>query len=579
LAAVMALGIVSGAGFNLTLPVLKARAAAPSMTLKRFALELSVGETDRIVPQFKNVTGDTPAVTFTSADSTIVTVDAQGNLEAKKVGKTTVTVACATTGDTIELPVGVIAKEHDYRDQIMLSTFWPPNPASMLNDEQWQLMADAGINAVLGAGAGMDGFENQMKMLELCAKYGIGLTVGAGFAWYTDEELEEKFSYFKNVPSAYGYYFIDEPVSANGYVDRYCEMKDLQSNAYLHLNFLPEFYYGDGHYYRGVLNDYAALIEDRGYELDYLLFDMYPFPLGTGAMDSKRYFSNLRAVLEVAQAHGAAPAAYIQTVCQSVGFRRPSAAEIRYEMYASLAFGCKQLSFFTWFTPVGQAEPFEDGIIDPDGTPNEHYYDIKKINHEILAIGTTLAKCDVIDVYMAGAAYGQPTIPEDYFVQATEGAAIVSHFRHSETGRNYLMVVNNNYKVEKEIRLVFDKRITSLSEVSRVDGSLVPLDMARNTLTLTLAAGDAIFMALPEGVDFYEAPSGQPDELTNLAADGVAYASSSHGMEGWFIYNLNDGERATMGIKGTKFSWSSAADNAPYVKVDFGRTMDFNRVD
>ncbi|MBQ5725221.1 MAG: Ig-like domain-containing protein, partial [Clostridia bacterium] len=538
LAAVMALGIVSGAGFNLTLPVLKARAAAPSMTLKRFALELSVGETDRIVPQFKNVTGDTPAVTFTSADSTIVTVDAQGNLEAKKVGKTTVTVACAATGDTIELPVGVIAKEHNYRDQIMISTFWPPNPANMINDEQWKLLADAGVNAILGAGGGMDGLENQTKMLELCAKYGIGLTVGDNFGFCSNEQLEEKFSYYKNVPSAYGYYFIDEPISGNGFVDRYCAMKELQPSAYLHLNFLPEHYYGDGHIYRAVLNDYAALIAERGYQLDYLMFDMYPFPLG-GAMDRKRYFSNLRAVMEVAQAHGAAPAAYIQTVCQSVAFRRPSASEIRYEMYATLAFGFKHLSFFTWFTPVGQAEPFEDGIIDPDGTPNEHYYDIKKINHEILAIGTTLAKCDVIDVYMAGSGkYGQPSLPDDYFVQCSKGAVIVSLFRHSETGRNYLMVVNNDYSKEKEVQLSFDERITSLSEVSRVDGSLVPLTMNGQNLTLNLAAGDAIFMALPEGVDFYKAPSGQPDELTNLAADGMVYASSSVGGDGWFIYNL-----------------------------------------
>ena len=560
---------------------MKTQCEASSMTLKRFALELSVGETDKIIPQFENITGDAPSVTFLSADSDIVEVSADGALTAKKVGKTTVTVACAATGDTARLPVGVIAKEHDYRDQIMLSTFWPPNPESMLNDEQWQLMSDAGINSVLGEGAGMGTPENQVKMLKLCDKYGMGLTVGTGFGFFSNEELPEKLSYYKNVPAAYGYYLIDEPPSANGFVDRYCAIKKSHPSAYVHLNFLPEHYYGDGQIYRGVLNDYAALIADRGCQLDYLMFDMYPFP-DTGDMNKRVYFSNLRAVAEVARTHGAAPAAYIQTVRSPNAFRRPSASELRYQMYASLAFGCKQLSFFTWFTPESQNESFVDGIMTTDGKPNQHYAYIKEINREILAIGKTLAKCDVLSVYFDGAEsplYEQPSIPAGFFVQVAEGRCIVSHLRHTESGRNYLMVVNDNYDEPQEVKLVLDERVTSLSEVSRVDGSLLPLGMNGHTITLSLAAGDAIFMALPEGVDFYEAPAGQPDELTNLAADSVVYASSSRGADGWFIYNLTDGKRVTTGIKGKNYAWASAGDPAPYVKMDFGCAMSFNRVD
>ena len=39
----------------------------------------------------------------------------------------------------------------DFDENIMLSVFWPPTPA-YINDEQYRLMADAGINWVLGAG-------------------------------------------------------------------------------------------------------------------------------------------------------------------------------------------------------------------------------------------------------------------------------------------------------------------------------------------------------------------------------------------------------------------------------------------
>ena len=54
----------------------------------------------------------------------------------------------------------------DFDENIMLSVFWPPTPA-YINDEQYRLMADAGINWVLGAGEEtLATPANQKKMLE-----------------------------------------------------------------------------------------------------------------------------------------------------------------------------------------------------------------------------------------------------------------------------------------------------------------------------------------------------------------------------------------------------------------------------
>ena len=43
-----------------------------------------------------------------------------------------------------------------------------------------------------------------------------------------------------------------------------------------------------------------------------------------------------------------------------------------------LAFGYKQFSYFTWFTPSNRSEPFADGIILLDGTPNPKSYEAVK---------------------------------------------------------------------------------------------------------------------------------------------------------------------------------------------------------
>ncbi len=552
------------------------------LTLDRTALELFVGETDKIAPVFKG-TSQTFDITYKSSDTSVATVAADGTITPKKLGKTTVTVTCAALNQTATCTVEVVEKKYSFDDNIMISIFWPPTPA-YITDEQYKLIADAGVNWVLGAGEEtLATVENQAKMLELCAKYGIGMTVsdgnfGGGLANKSASAIASAVARYKNVPGAYGFYILDEPFNPNAYLNAYVNLKKAAPHAYMHLNFLPSGAYGSEEIYKAQMNDWARLTAAAGYPLDYLMFDRYPFPLQAGAMDRAGFFNNVRSCYEVGLKNDVKTGLYIQTVCQEVAFRRPTDTEIRYEMYASLAFGFKQLSFFTWFTPVNRSEPFRDGIIAADGTPNAHYETVKTINHEILAIGSTLVKCDALGVYFNGPdTYGQPSVPADFFVQADKkDSAILSWMRHKETGRNYLMVVNNNFSAKQEIELTFDKAITSLFEVSRTDGSLSPMTMDGQKIKFTLAAGDAIFIALPEGFDYYKAPEGQPEATVNLAMDAMITAPTSVGSDGWYISCLQDGQRLSEG-KGNGWRTNDRKDS--YVDIDLGRTLKFNRID
>ena len=552
------------------------------MSPNRTALELYVGETDKLSPVFKGTTETFP-VTYKSADPSVATVASDGTITAKKLGKTTVTVTCAALNQTETCTVEVVEKKYSFDDNIMISIFWPPTP-DYITDEQYKLIADAGVTWVLGAGEEtLATVENQAKMLELCAKYGLGMTVsdgnfGGSLLNKPETQVAAAVARYKNVPGAYGFYILDEPLNPNVYLNAYVNLKKAAPDAYMHLNFLPSGAYGSEEIYKAQMNDWARLTAAAGYPLDYLMFDRYPFPLQAGAMDRAGFFKNVRSCYEVGLKNDVKTGLYIQTVCQEVAFRRPTDAEIRYEMYASLAFGYKQLSFFTWFTPVNRSEPFRDGIIAADGTPNKHYETVKTINHEILAIGKTLVKCDALEVYFNGPdTYGQPSVPADFFVQADKkDSVILSYLRHKETGRNYLMVVNNNFSAKQEVELTFDKAITSVSEVSRTDGSLKALTLNGQTLKLTLAAGDAMFIALPEGYDRYEAPEGQPAPTVNLAMDGMITAPYSAGSDGWYISCLQDGQRFSEG-KGN--GWRTENRKASYVDIDLGRTLKFNRVD
>ena len=554
---------------------------APSIRFDRGTLELPLGETDTLTAAVVCME-DAPALTFSSSDDAVVTVDPSGKITAKGIGTANVTV---TAGDlTAVCPVSVVETHFDYDDNILLSIFWPPTP-SYVTDEQYKLMADAGINWVMGSGE--ETLRNpitQRKMLALCAKYGMGMTVGddcfaTNVLGKSEAKIAEYASKYKNVPAADGFYLLDEPINPNIFVDAYVALKKYIPNAYLHLNFLPGQVYPSWGSYYSQMYDWCARCAHEGYPVDYLIFDNYPFPT-TGDMDRNGFMSNLRICHDVAHAYGVKTGTYIQAI-QMTNSRRPSASELRYEMYLCLAFGYKQLSFFTWFTPVDREGPFDDGIISADGVPNEHYEIIKGINKEILVLGETLAKCTAPEVYLNGPeTWGQPSIPKSFFVQPLdEKSYTVSALRHKRTGRNYVMVVNNDYDNEQTISLSFDSAVTSLSEVSRADGSLIPLTMEGQTLSLTLAASDGMLMALPEGVDFYGTAIPDPAPGVNLATLGgvTLTASSSKGEDGFYLNLLVDGQRESTDL--TKGWTPEKYDKDVRITMNLGAVRKFNRVD
>ena len=126
------------------------------------------------------------------------------------------------------------------------------------------------------------------------------------------------------------------------------------------------------------------------------------------------------------------------------------------------------------------------------------------------------------------------------------------------------------------MELTFDKALTALSEVSRVDGSLKALTMNGQKLTIQLAAGDAMFIALPEGYDYYKPVTGQPAATVNLVDNAMITAPTSVGSDGWYISCLQDGARLSTGNGN---GWRTSDRKASYVDIDLGETLSFNRVD
>lgn len=391
----------------------------------------------------------------------------------------------------------------------------------------------------------------------------------------TDEQIQELVQEYTNVPGVGGFYILDEPWNANPYARIFNAMKAVAPQYYAHLNFLPNIY-GSEEAYERQMSDWLSLTGGQ----DYLMYDRYPFSWAEGSLDYAGMLSNMKSVWKVGLAHNVKTGMYLQSIGVVGNFRRTNPAEIRYEANMAMAYGFKQLSYFTWWTPTNRSENFTNGIITPEGQKTDLYEPVKQLNREIHALGRTLMDLDAKEIYLNGETWGQQAVPEHFFVQAlSDDNLTFSYMRHKKTGRNYLFVVNNSFSEEKDVTLAFDGAITSLQEVDRQSGSLKPAALKDGKLSLHLPKGEGYLFALPEGYDYEKANTDPTPVNQNLALGKTASAPSSLGENGWFISNVTDGKRFT---ENSVNGWSTEKADASFsvaLMVDLGRVETVNRVD
>lgn len=560
--------------------------------LNKTDLCLEIGEKDTV----KIVGGNTPELT--SNDPAVAKIE-DGNIVAVSVGKTTVN---ATLDGESAGTVNVEVVEHKKRvdDNICVSVFYPPrfDILDYYDEEEWKrqfrYMQDAEID-LLNSTVGYS-LTTNLKYAAYSYAYDMLFSVctndfGRNLLSKSETEIYELISQYRNVPGVAGYYLLDEPVNPNEFARVYEYVKKADPNSYPHLNLLPYWYsgYADLTQYKSVANDWVKLNAATGYPQDYLMYDLYPYPAGNG-MNRAQFFTNLSTIRQIGLKNNVKTANYIQSVwvgdaAHNTKYRCPTPAEMRYEAMTGLAYGYKQLSYFAWYTPKSNsAESFDKGVILPDGTPNADTYEgVKQLNKEVHALGETLINLDALEVYLNGTeTWGQPSIPSGFFAQPTDSKSYIASFmRNQETGRNYLMLVNNDYANSVTVSVRLDSALAGLTRISSVDGTRGAVSLgANNVLTVNLAAGDGALYELPEGYDYYTPPTAKAGE--NLAQRANIGANSSTGNGYHYIDKMIDGERKSSGATRTN-GWRSTGtvteESPAVITFDFGFTSDVNRMD
>lgn len=496
--------------------------------------------------------------------------------------------ACTMLGSLVFSTVGTAAAEDAREPQcqtsdlenIVITVFWPPNPEQLDLEEQVQLMADFGVTEIFGAGNGCDTPEIQAQLLAEAEKHGMTMIVSDGsfdkvVLGLTEEEIKANVAKYKNNPVVTGFHLQDEPSNANVFIDAYKAIREEAPHLDGHINFIHMTAVGGPDGYNRKMGDWLSLTNGICDIPTWLMYDYYPFE-NSKPFDYSLYLLQLDTVRKLGLRNDVPTAYYLQGMgVEGEGqWYLPSEAENRYQVYSSLAYGFKKLSYFLW----------SGHLVSNEGVPNELYHNAARVNAEALVLGPILAGCDAVDVYMTQAQYDQTQLlPADYILSVTEGKnadMILSRLVHKDTGRNYIMLVNNDMTAEQSITFTVDEEITSLEVVSKTDGSLSPYASENGTYTVTLAAGDGILLALPEDyicpVDMERANSSIVG--VNLTPAAKITASSSTGQDGWYVFNLTDGETKPSRQKGESIGWQSQNDATPALTFDFGESISFSEI-
>ena len=552
--------------------------------LLRSAVTLRAGESinQSFDIKTKTIYDFTPDIEWTVADPQTASFE-NGVIYARNIGKTTLTVIDTVTGLFLVSDINVKESYRDVTDGVITSVYGP-GWDELLNYEQFRIIADAGIDLVYGiGGASVENNKNAMKY-----SYENGMDfIPADYDIYSnaltasEDEMRELYERYRGTSGFGGLFLVDEPKNPdNGYVKAYNMLKKIEPELFVHLNFLPGFVYDSYEQYEFQLDDYAVLTDNT----DYIMFDIYPF-LFNGGVDYKNMFDSYDAVRRSGLKNDVKTACYIQAVgyggVNAVNFakRVPTAADILYQDMISLAYGMKHLSYFKW-GPGGSSptEKFSDGGVDKNGDPTPVYYAIQAANMQVHALGKTLANLDAHEVYLSGSdTYSQPSVPDDFFVHSLSGSSLLFSFmKDRQTGRNFLMVVNNDVENAVSAPLDFDSGIDKISIADNLTGEFSEKSI-NGRYNLTLAAGDAALIALPES---YRYEGTKTTNNRNLALGKRVTGTSSIGEDGWYLNCLTDGFITKNSDKGLS-GWCSEKQSEPYntaVTVDLGEIKQFNSI-
>ena len=310
----------------------------------------------------------------------------------------------------------------------------------------------------------------------------------------------------------YGVGLVDEPshnqFDAIGEVTK--AIKAVDEDIFVHMVMLPYLAGVTIDRYTGVsfgnvsIQSYKTYINDYldKTEADYFGYDNYPFK-EEGLLDS--YFRNLQVAVTEASTHDADVVLTGQS-CEMLGqYRKQTETDFRYQGNVALAFGVKNILYYTyWMFPNRVVENYVTAIMDDDGT-KMLYDDVQKVNLEIQEMAKVLLHFDYEKANLSYNKENAVTAPA-YFsgvksedldgltIKSVSQPTMITQMKDAEKNLTGYMVVNisePNEKLSSTVNVQFDG-----CDYATIYKKGVPetVGLTDGALELALECGEAAFV-------------------------------------------------------------------------------------
>jgi len=206
-------------------------------------------------------------------------------------------------------------------------------------------------------------------------------------------------------------------------------------------------------------------------------------------VDGKQYFLNLALIRQAALEANKPFLNIIQANTIHESWRLPSASELRFLVFTTMAYGGRGISYFTYWGPARYNGLYQDG------KPGSLLGPVVELNKEINAFGPELLKLNSVAVYhTAPLPYGAEAIPANAPVQIRgAGEFVLGLFARANAGKpTAFMIVNRDYSMESTATLKIALRGTKLQEFDRQTDRWAYFESlgATRTVNIKLAPGD-----------------------------------------------------------------------------------------
>ncbi|GAB3888720.1 hypothetical protein GCM10029964_056880 [Kibdelosporangium lantanae] len=222
-------------------------------------------------------------------------------------------------------------------------------------------------------------------------------------------------------------------------------------------------------------------------------FDYYPLHRDG---EAEEYFRCWALIRQAGLDSGLPTWTYIQTLSSSL-LAEPTPADLSWQVNISLAYGCKGIQYFTYWTPdPARGEGFGPALVNLDGTKTPRYEAAKALNTTWLApVGRELLPLvseSVVHANETPVPTGASAFQPDAYVRSVTGKVVLGRFRSADPaiGQRWLLVVNRDRRSPVNAHL---DTTHAVSAFNPADGTYKPRSAQ---IDVSLPAGEAALYRL-----------------------------------------------------------------------------------